>query len=140
MVMKGELGGRRRERRGRYLWRPEHGRGGGQHYDREQCELHPTSDEHREPRAEVRADHRNDAEDERGLEIDVAGSPVADRADQAGDADDSEAHDDGLLGFVAQHVHQYRYREDGATAAEQAQGEPDERCECEAHDCHMFSG
>ena len=74
-----------------------------------------------------RAGHAGDAEEQPGAPADPPGAGVADDAGRAGDADDEQRGGDRLLGGQPGDVDQERHGQDRAAAAEQAEGDADER-------------
>ncbi len=55
---------------------------------------------------------------------------------QAGDTNHQQTHDNGLFCVVAQHVHQHRHCENGATAAQQPQRDTNQDREGQAKQQH----
>ena len=99
----------------------QHFPGGGIHHQSKQRELNLHWRVNPEAGAAIGADHAEEAEYQRHLEIDIAAPPVVPAGNGRGDRHDTHAHGDGRLGLHVEQIHQRRHGDDGAAATEQAE-------------------
>ncbi len=140
--------GRHREREVRWWW---HDRGAIAIPLRED---HRSRDDHHEGREEKKEDarghevgglgpkrcgqHSRDAEERGGAKVDPMGPSVDDASHQCSAADDGERHADGRMNVHPSHVDEDRNGQDGASATQQAEREPDQGRECQGDEVVDF--
>ena len=75
--------------------------------------------------------HSRDAEERGGAKVDPMGPSVDNASHQGRAADDGERHADGRMNVHPSHVDENRNGQDGASATQQAEREPDQGRECQ---------